>query len=62
MSNDQQVLEEINKWLDHFENETIEMINDPGILQIDKLFFLINNYLILEEILKIFIRHIKTDS
>ena len=61
MSDDQQVLEEINEWLDHFENETIEMLNDPGILQIDKLFFLRNNYLILE-ILKIFIRHGETDS
>ena len=62
MSNDQQVIEEINEWLDHFGNETIEMINDPSILQIDKLLFLINNYLILQEILKIFIRHGETDS
>ena len=62
MSDDQQVLEEINEWLDHFENETIEMLNDPGILQIDKLFFLISNYLILEEILKISIRHGETYS
>lgn len=62
MSNDQQVIEEINEWLDQFENETIEMINDPGILQIDKLLFLINNYLILQAIFKIFIRHGETDS
>ena len=31
MSDDQQVIEEINEWLDRFENETIEMIKDPGI-------------------------------
>ena len=62
MSNDQQVIEEINEWLDCFENETIEVINDPGILQIEKLLFLINNYLILQESFKIFIRHGETDS
>ena len=56
------MIEEINEWLDHFENETIEMINDPSILQIEKLLFSINNYLILQEILKIFIRHGETDS
>ena len=56
------MIEEINEWLGHFENETIEMINDPGILQIDKLLFLINNYLILQAIFKIFIRHGETDS